>query len=246
MDWYGFNSISVIYRSQSYDKKMMNISLYIPRVFSNISKEFVANTFEKLAIGKVSHVDFVCKMGSDGAPYHSTYVHFDYWFNNEVARNFYDRVIHAEKEARIVYDDPWYWVVLENKGKSRVVNGTNVVNGRKPRINLKTVVAKRPVVPPPPPEVSYEQLAEIKNAIHSLRRQWVEYEMADFPVSKHTQQLFANIYAQEAYYSAYYQFYQELYEKDLKEPGFCPIRREEDQSSLEDEQDYMDENMSIS
>jgi hypothetical protein len=163
-------------------------------------------------------------MGENGLPYHSTYVHFNYWFENQVARNFYDRVIHPEKEARIVYDDPWYWVVLKNKGKN------HVVNGRKPRIDLTT--SPGPLVPPPPPHVDYVQLEEIEKAIQSIRKQILEYDTFDFYVNKRAQQLFANLYAQEAYYLAYYQFYRELYE--------------DEDEDLEEYEDYIDENMSIS
>ena len=26
---------------------------------------------------------------------------------------------HSDKETRIVYDDPWYWIVLENKAQKK-------------------------------------------------------------------------------------------------------------------------------
>jgi hypothetical protein len=97
-----------------------NISLYIPHVFANISKEFVAETFEKLRIGKVFNIDFVNKMGKDG-PYNTAYVHFEYWHDNTAAYNFQERVLNPEKEARIIYDEPWYWIVIENKAKKHVL-----------------------------------------------------------------------------------------------------------------------------
>jgi hypothetical protein len=39
-------------------------------------------------------------------------------------------VLNPAKEARIVYDDPWYWIVLENKAKK------HVSGDRKPRVVL--------------------------------------------------------------------------------------------------------------
>lgn len=96
-----------------------NISLYIPHVFANISKDFIAETFEKLRIGKVITVDFVNKMGKDAA-YNAAYIHFEYWYDNTAARNFQERVLNSEKEARIIYNEPWYWIVLENKAKKHV------------------------------------------------------------------------------------------------------------------------------
>jgi hypothetical protein len=107
-----------------------NISVYIPHVFPNITEERIRRTFSTLCIGEVSRVDFVSKMDKYGKYYNVAYVHFDYWYNNSVASGFQQRVLNPEVEAKLVYDDPWFWVVLENKTKK------HIVNGRKPRINL--------------------------------------------------------------------------------------------------------------
>jgi hypothetical protein len=109
---------------------MNNVSLYIPHVFANISKEEVINIFESLRIGKVSNIDFVNKIGDQSQQYNAAYIHFEYWYDNTAARNFQERVLNPAKEARIVYDDPWYWIVLENKAKK------HVSGDRKPRVVL--------------------------------------------------------------------------------------------------------------
>lgn len=96
-----------------------NISLYIPRVFANISKDRVKNVFEDLKIGKVSSIDFISKMCGQ-VQYNAAYIHFEYWCDNNVSRNFQERVLDANREARIVYDDPWFWIVLENKSKKHI------------------------------------------------------------------------------------------------------------------------------
>lgn len=97
-----------------------NMSIYIPRVFSNIDLERITDTFYKLDIGKVTNVDFVAKCGKNGY-YYSAYVHFEYWFDNEHSHNLQAK-IKSGAEARVVYDDPWYWIVLENHGQ-KVVSG---------------------------------------------------------------------------------------------------------------------------
>ena len=107
-----------------------NISLYIPHIFANYNKDDVAQIFEDQRIGKISHIDFVSKLGHDGKEYNAAYIHFDYWLNGTVAANFQERVLNPTKEARLMYEDPWYWLVLENKGR-KVVSGD-----RKPRIDL--------------------------------------------------------------------------------------------------------------
>jgi hypothetical protein len=109
-----------------------NLSLYIPRVFANITKERIARVFESLNFGYVSRVDLVAKESSNGQHYNSAYVHFDEWFDTTANRAFQDRVADPNREARVVYDDPWYWIVLENMGKKQVAGD------RKPRIEIQS------------------------------------------------------------------------------------------------------------
>ena len=121
--------------------QIANISLYIPHVFANISKKMVAETFEDLRIGNVKRVDFVYKRGSNG-DFNAVYIHFNHWYDNVAARNFQERVISPNMEARIVYDEPWYWIVLENKTKK--VDSTK----RKPRLNLEAIANSGYITPP--------------------------------------------------------------------------------------------------
>ena len=94
---------------------LSNISLYIPHVFPNIDEDRITKIFNTLRLGKVSRVDFVSKTDRGGKNYNSVYIHFDYWYNTLAAVNLQEKVVYSEKETRLVYDDPWYWVVLENK-----------------------------------------------------------------------------------------------------------------------------------
>lgn len=105
-----------------------NISLYIPHVFPNFDKEYIARAFKD--IGDVSRIDLVSKQGRDGKPFNAVYVHFNAWYANKKARTFYDSVVDENKEARLVHDAPWYWIVLPNNAK-KFVSGD-----RKPRIDL--------------------------------------------------------------------------------------------------------------
>jgi len=99
-----------------------NISLYIPHIFANYSKNDVTKVLEDLSIGKVKHIDFVSKMGNDGKAYNAAYIHFDYWYDNIAARNFQERVLDPKREARLMYEEPWFWLVLENKSR-KIVSG---------------------------------------------------------------------------------------------------------------------------
>ena len=117
-----------------------NMSLYIPHVFPNFTKEDVTKAFEDNCIGKVKNIDFVAKMTyKEGVSklYNAAYIHFEEWYDNIVARNFHSRVRDPIKEARLMYEDPWYWVVLENKARKYIPGE------RKPCIVLdSTPVAK--------------------------------------------------------------------------------------------------------
>jgi len=97
-----------------------SLSLFIPRVFPNITQERISSIFYNLGLGDVKRVDRVLKQDGDGNEYYSVYVHFEYWYETNAVANFQERVTNPGKEARIVYDDPWWWIVLENKGQKRV------------------------------------------------------------------------------------------------------------------------------
>ena len=105
-----------------------NISLYIPHVFPNFDKEYVAKAFK--SIGEVSQIDFVAKQDRNGGYYNAVYVHFKKWYTNKKASDFYDSVVDESKEARLCHDEPWYWIVLPNTAKK------HLPGERKPRIDI--------------------------------------------------------------------------------------------------------------
>ena len=105
-------------------------SLYIAHVFPNINKKRIAQLFEKLNLARVSGIDFVSKIGKDGKPYNSAYIHIDYWFDNASASHFQEKIRSDAKESLLVYDDPWYWIVNENISpkKSLFIQNTEYEN----------------------------------------------------------------------------------------------------------------------
>jgi hypothetical protein len=112
---------------------MKNISLFIPHIFANYRKEDVIKIFEDKQIGKVNHIDYIKKF-NNGTDYYAAYIHFDYWYENADAVKLHGDVLDTKKEARIMYEEPWYWIVLENKTPQKM----NVRSGdRKLRIDIK-------------------------------------------------------------------------------------------------------------
>lgn len=107
-----------------------SLSLYIPHVFVNVTKKNIMDTFEDQGLGKVKEIDFVEKMDKKGKICKSAFVHFEQWYDNISALNFQERVKNPDKEARVVYKDPWFWACFENKGKKQIPGQ------RKERINI--------------------------------------------------------------------------------------------------------------
>ena len=94
---------------------MSNYSIYIPRVFNNISNQKIISAFEKYDIGTISSIDVTRKTGLDSNCYKVVFVHFSHWNeDNSAACNLRERIENPDKEARLVYDDPWYWILLPN------------------------------------------------------------------------------------------------------------------------------------
>lgn len=151
-----------------------NISLYIPHVFANISKRVVAETFENLRIGSVKRLDFVCKRGSNG-DFNAVYIHFNHWYDNIAASNFQERVLNPNMEARIVYDEPWHWIVLENK---KIKTNTKKVFERKPRINLEAL-SKTGYVTPPVKQMTNQDFANLLQKSYSETQEDLFFD-ADF------------------------------------------------------------------
>ena len=103
------------------------LSLVIPRVFPNwVDEAKIIKIFREQQIGIISKVSIV-RMPSGTGPsgtgpietgekhsIYKAYLYFSVWFENIIATNFQKRIYGKDKQARVVYDDPWYWTVFEN------------------------------------------------------------------------------------------------------------------------------------
>lgn len=122
----------------------MTLSLYIPRVSADITQIFISYIFER-DYGKVNHIDLVSKMDSKGTPYNSAYIHFDYWYNNDMV-NSLKKVIdcgnQTTQNAIVFYNDRNYWKVFKNNSK-KVISGDR-------REKLQIAEKKEDEFPAPP------------------------------------------------------------------------------------------------
>ena len=80
-----------------------NITICIPKVRINISKNYIYTILNKYNFGKIQRVDLVIKQNTKRA-----FIHYDYWNNNEKISQIKGWLSEG-KDIKIIYDEPWYW-----------------------------------------------------------------------------------------------------------------------------------------
>lgn len=91
------------------------LSVYIPRITPGWAQEtIIAEVFRKNELGFVERVDLICKQSDDGNFYYQAFVHME-WNNTQCVHNIQERIMDPSRQARLVHDDPSYWLLLENK-----------------------------------------------------------------------------------------------------------------------------------
>ena len=126
-------------RVSKYDVKQ-GLSLIIPRVFPQyIDEQGMIDTFEQQKLGRVYKVNMI-HMNSEsrrrGHPMYKAIVYFSAWYDNVIAYNFQQRIFN-QGDARVVYDDPWFWKVTASKWKAD--------QNRNPTVKLDTDNEKKNV-----------------------------------------------------------------------------------------------------
>tara|TARA_R110002020_G_scaffold400260_1_gene610341 strand:- start:348 stop:959 length:612 start_codon:yes stop_codon:yes gene_type:complete len=100
-------------------------SVFIPRVFTNIGEQRITTIFQQLDIGDVRKVDLITKENNNGT-FNMAFVHFEGLYNTDAAETFRQDVENPEKKAKIVYDDPWFWLVLPFIKKETPIDQTPI------------------------------------------------------------------------------------------------------------------------
>jgi len=110
-------------------------SVFIPRVFSNIRAERISEIFDTKCIGKVSSVDLISKKNQKGDTtqyYNMAFVHFERLYDTDEALTFRREVDDPNMKAKVLYEDPWFWIVLPFEQKEKhtptIEAGTTNVN----------------------------------------------------------------------------------------------------------------------
>jgi hypothetical protein len=94
-----------------------SLSLMIPRVFLQWTDEqAIIDIFHQQHLGRIYKVSIIRTPGTKkrGYPIYQAFIYFSAWYENEIAYNFQQRIFGHRAQARVVYDDPWFWVAFEN------------------------------------------------------------------------------------------------------------------------------------
>ena len=95
---------------------IQTLSVYIPSVsIEHANYQYFYDVFNTLNIGMVKRIDFQPKNDS---PTFMAFVHMVKWYENEAVMNLQEKILNEDPnihEARIVHDDPDYWVIKPNK-----------------------------------------------------------------------------------------------------------------------------------
>ena len=115
-------------------------SLYIPRVFANISEERVRDTIEDVGLGEVDRVDMVPIKVASGKKFNRVYVHFKRWSKSEEAQSAREVVLSGDM-FEVTYEDPWFWKIgmsnlkkPEHRGKA----GAKKEKSERPNLSIRT------------------------------------------------------------------------------------------------------------
>lgn len=109
-------------RNEKQENETMDIkSLYIPVVYTVISEQKIKDLFEEQEIAVIASVNLVSKTIQTNVKVNMAFIHVAYWKSGEKSETFQREIRSQPKGAKFVYNDPYYWMVLENKSASQPV-----------------------------------------------------------------------------------------------------------------------------
>ncbi len=167
-----------------------NLSLIIPRVFPKwVSEKKIVKVFHNQNIGLIYRVRIYKEVPNEKGlnkkgkkfPIYKAVIYFSHWYETDTARNFQQRLF-EKNQARIVYDDPWYWTIFKNeshklsKKDKRVIRSsqelyyTTLANAEKILANAEEILANAEEINEMK-NLYYMQEASIKNCISELKSQ---------------------------------------------------------------------------
>lgn len=144
-------------------------SIFIPRVFVNITKERITHIVENVVpLGNVERIDMV----EIDEKTNRVWVHFTHWYDTEFVNEFKKLLLDETKQAKIVYDDPWFWIVLKNT--HRLANGQPKI-----RLNLEDGEISTPEIVSGSPKSTVTFTTSSSFTNHNPSKKFGEYKWSD-------------------------------------------------------------------
>jgi len=94
--------------------------IYIPDNVVSTDTQKIKDLFKNLEIADIRSVEFIPHAEKEYChdsytynyiPYGAAYVYINYWYDNDLTDNLKAKILAADQEARLVYNDPEYWVL---------------------------------------------------------------------------------------------------------------------------------------
>jgi hypothetical protein len=104
-------------------------SLFIPKVFINITQRTIIKTVKKLNLGNIESVVMIKHTSRTGELYNSVIINI-IWNKDPSSRNVRNNLLNG-CEVTIMYDNPWFWKVVAYKIAS-IKNSMKFENKRQP------------------------------------------------------------------------------------------------------------------
>lgn len=100
---------------------MSAFSIYIPSVYPNITEEMISNTFHRMEVGKVKHVELVRQENKPS----KAYVFFETLYNTDLASTISETLSRGET-SKLSYakSEHVFWILLQSR---RIYDGASSV-----------------------------------------------------------------------------------------------------------------------
>ena len=90
-----------------------NLSIYIPNVSRQDANEsYIKRVFHTLNIGDIKSLNFVKNTYNSN---YTCYIIMNRWYNNVTVEHLQEKILDERQVAKIVHDDPMYWILNEYK-----------------------------------------------------------------------------------------------------------------------------------
>jgi len=82
-------------------------TLCIPRILSNVTKEYIRDTINNFNLGTIEHIDIIKNKNLSN----KAFIHFSKWNSGGNADIAKERLLNG-KDIKIIHNEPWFWKIV--------------------------------------------------------------------------------------------------------------------------------------